>query len=142
MIGRRAVVGFSLLCLLSFSAFAATSAPAALKTSNNTTAFTCVKGGGQKDFKDVHCDEAVTAETGEFGHELIPLNTTTEGEATNTTNAVLKGEVVGGGKVTITCTVVKNNVKNSFGHNVEPELGRHTVTGQMKPNSPNAPSPN
>jgi len=131
MIGRRAVVGLSLLSALLFCAFAAQSASAALTTSKNTTAFTCVEGA-TKDFKDSHCDEAVPVGEGKFGHQAIALNTTTEVDLTNTTNAVFKTEVVGGGKVTITCTVVKNIVKNSTMHNVEPEKGQHTLTGPIE----------
>jgi hypothetical protein len=83
MIGRRAVVGLSLLSALLFCAFAAQSASAALKTSTNTTGFTCVKGVTEKgDFKDEHCDETNVGK-GAFKHELIPLNTTTEVEFSN-----------------------------------------------------------
>jgi len=130
MIGRRGIVGLSLLCALLFSAFAAQSASAALTTSKNTTAFTCVKDAAKTgDFKDSHCDEAGTKGKEEFKHEAIALKTKTEVDTTNTTNAVLKGEVVGGGKVTITCTVVKNSVKNSTLTNEEPGAGEHTVSG-------------
>jgi len=130
MTGRRAVVGLSLLSALFLCAFAAQSASAALKTSNNTTAFTCFKDQANTgDFKDEHCDETGMKGQEKFKHKLIPFDQTTEVDATNTTNAVLKGEVVGGGKVTITCTVVKNKTANSTLHNVEPVAGQHTFTG-------------
>jgi hypothetical protein len=142
MIGRRVVIGFALLSALLFSAFVAQSASALVVTkSNNTTGFTCVKDALKTgDFKDAHCDEAGTPGKEEYKHELIPLNTTIEGEATNqkVTNgtkdsepAVLKGTIALT-KVEIECTTFKNNTKNSVGHNVEPAAGQHTVTGQME----------
>jgi len=128
MIGRRSVIGLSLLCALLFSAFAAQSASAALTTSKNTTAFTCVSkaSGG---FSDSHCD--TTASPGTFGHELI-TTAGTEVDTTNTTNAVLKGEVVGGGKVTITCTTVKNKTVNSTLTNSSPGALEHTLEGKAE----------
>jgi hypothetical protein len=140
MTGRRAVIGLSLLSALFVCAFAAQSASALVTTkSNNTTAFTCVEKDGttNKDFKDEHCDEAVPSPTGKFEHKVIPLNTTTEIGGTNektangtttSTPAVLKGTLAGL-KVTITCTTVKNNEKNSVVHNVEPVAKQHTFTG-------------
>jgi len=139
MIGRRAVVGLSLLCALLFSALVVQSASAALTTSKNTTAFTCVKDASKTgDFKDSHCDEEGEKGKEEFKHEQIAIAKEKESPkltavaTTNTTNAVLKGEVVGGGKVTITCTVVKNNTANSTMHNFEPEKTQHTVTGTVE----------
>lgn len=82
MIGRRALVGLSLLSALLFCALAAQGASAAAHTSENTTAFTCVSKGGNLDFSDAHCDKTVSAGTGSFGHELIPVGKT-EIELTN-----------------------------------------------------------
>jgi hypothetical protein len=76
MIGRRAIVGISLLSALLFCASGVQGASAAAHTSENTTAFTCVKGGGKLDFKDAHCDETTAAGKGEYGHELIPAGPT------------------------------------------------------------------
>jgi hypothetical protein len=140
MIGRRAIVGLSLLSALLFCAFAAQSAFAV--KSVNTTAYTCVSTGGETklDFKDEHCDEKVPQTTGKFEHLQIPLNTTTEIAATNqkVTNetkdsepATLKGKVIGGGKVHIVCTEVKNDATKSFLHNVETEKN-HTLTGEIR----------
>jgi hypothetical protein len=142
MIGRRAVVGLSLLSALLFCVFAAQSASAALTTSKNTTAFTCVKTlDNSGDFTKAHCDKEDTGVLGKevYKHELIPLKTTTEVDATNdkvtesTTKsepAVLKG-TVNLVKTEITCNTVKNNTKESTIHNEEPEAGSHTFTGTV-----------
>jgi hypothetical protein len=133
MIGRRAVIGLSLLSALLFCALAAQSAFAA--KSINTTMFTCVKGQGKIDFKDAHCDEKV-ATGAEYGHVEIPLNTTTEIHATNkkVTNetkdhepAVLKSKV-GLVKTEITCTDVTVTHEKTLFHNIETEK-KHTLTG-------------
>jgi hypothetical protein len=139
MIGRRAVIGLSLLSALLFCAFAAQSASALVTTkSPNTTAHTCVKkakieGAG---FSDAHCDTPV-ASGAEFEHVVIAKDTTTAVGGTNekvtestkkSEPAVLKG-TIGGVKVTITCTTVKNNETNSLVHNVEPVAKQHTFTG-------------
>lgn len=81
MIGRRAIAGLSLLSALLFCALAAQGASAA--EAKNTTAFTCVKGGGSLDFEDAHCDKTTTPGKGEFGHEQIANGSKTEIEVTN-----------------------------------------------------------
>jgi len=139
MIRRRAVAGLALLSGLLFCAFAAQSASAALTKSNNTTGYTCVKDASKTgDFKDAHCDETGTIGKEEYKHELIPVGTTTELDATNqkVTEStkklepiIIKGEVPGGGKVEIECTTMKTKTKNSAVHNVEPEAKNHTFTG-------------
>jgi hypothetical protein len=137
MIGRRAVIGLSLLSALLVCAFAAQSASAA--KSANTTAVTCVKGEGKLDFKDAHCDEKVAVPgTGEYGHvDIAPTkgkpeettkitfdNTTTGGV---TDDAVLKGTAFGT-NTEITC----KKVHGEGGlHNVETESKKHTVTGTV-----------
>jgi len=83
MIGRKSIVGLSLLCALALCAFAASSASAAWQTATNTTAYTCGRVG-VGDFEDAHCDRRVTAGTGSYGHELIPVGETTEVEFSNT----------------------------------------------------------
>jgi hypothetical protein len=135
MIQARAVVGLSLLSALLFSALIVQSASAT--TSSNTTAFTCVKDGSKTgSFKDAHCNSPGEGKE-EYKHELIPLNVTTEVDATNagvteeTKNsepAVLKSKVAGG-KITIECSGVKGVPKNSTQHNVESSKGQHTFTG-------------
>ncbi len=85
MIGRRTIAGLSLLSAFLFCALATQGASAA--EAKNTTAFTCVKGGGSLDFKDAHCDETTTAGKGEFGHEQIPIGSKTEIEVTNANTA-------------------------------------------------------
>jgi hypothetical protein len=112
MIGRRAVIGLSLLCALLFSAFAVQSASAA---TTGTTAFTCVKvtGAATGDFKDAHCDETNIGK-GEYVHEPLTTNPTaiestnekTKEKTLQSTPAVFKGEAALS-KVEITCTTVK-----------------------------------
>jgi hypothetical protein len=103
MIGRRTIVGLSLLSVLAFCAFAAQGASAAWETATNTTAWTCVKGGGFKDFKDADCTEATLQGSGEYGHVEIPAATPTEIESSSSEKSVLTGELLGA-KVVITCT--------------------------------------
>jgi len=133
MIGRRAIVGLSLLSALLFCAFAAQGASAA--ASKNTTAVTCVEGGGAKDFSDAHCDTAVTPGTGKFGHVAIAngnttISVTNAKTANNTTEAaptILKGTVFGV-KNEITCKTVagEGTLTNS-----EPVAKEHKVTGTV-----------
>lgn len=133
MIGR-ATVGLSLLFTLAFCAFDAVGASAA--PAKNTTAFTCVPEGGEKDFSDAHCDKKVTAGEGKFGHVVIPLNETTEITVTNakTKNATAESSPTifkfpfGGGNVEVSCKTV-----HGVGtiHNVEPVFKEHKVTGTL-----------
>jgi hypothetical protein len=112
MIGRRAVIGLSLLCALLFSAIVAQGASAA---TNGQTAVTCVPVEAKKgDFEDAHCDKNVGTNLGSFAHKALTANPTTEVEGTNagtknstkeSTSAVLKGEAALA-KVEITCTGV------------------------------------
>ena len=133
MIGRRATVGFSLLCALLFSAIAVQSASAAKAI--NTTAVTCVKGGGILDFRDAHCNEKGTPFTEEYGHVAIKNDETTEIEITNSTTggatdpAVLKGKAFGAASE-ITCNKVASVPKKTFLHNVETPEKKHTITGE------------
>lgn len=136
MIGRRTLVGLSLLSALLFCAFAAQSASAA--PAKNTTAVTCVKGGGDKDFKDEHCDEFVGKDKGEYGHVAIANGTTnisvtnakTANKTTEAAATVLKGTVFGV-KNEITCKTVtgEGTLTNS-----EPESKVHKVTGTVTAN--------
>lgn len=134
MIRRRVVVGLSLLSALLFCAIAAQSASAIVTTkSTNTTAFTCVKGGGG-DFTDAHCDNSGK---GEYGHEAVPLNETksingTNQKVTNSTKdnepIVLKG-TIGIAKLTIECSTMQTTTEKSAVHNVELTDKQHTMTG-------------
>lgn len=138
MIGRRAVVGLSLLSALLLGTLAVPSAFATVGTkSNNTTAATCVKVGPGNEFADAHCSNK---SSGEYGHQLISLNTTTQVDATNAgvTNetkssepAVLKSSI-GLAKLSIECAVVNGLPENSTQHNVEPAGGQHTFTGSAQ----------
>lgn len=133
MIGRQAAIGLSLLCTLLCGAFAAPGASATL--AKNTTAFTCVPNGGNLDFSDAHCDHQVGEGTGSFGHQAIPLSTTTEvvqtnestkNETTERTPAILKGELLKA-KVEISCQ--KAEGKGTF-KNEEPESKVHRGSGE------------
>lgn len=131
MIGPRAVIGLSLLCALLFSAAVAQSASAAKAV--NTTAATCIKGVGNEDFSDAHCDEFVGPGEGSFGHAAITLNETKELDATNettggaTTPIVLRGKA-NGAAVEIECASMATTTNKSAVHNVEAEA-KHTMTG-------------
>ncbi len=133
MIGRRFVIALSLLSALLLCALTAASASAV--KSKNTTAFTCVKGGGAKDFSDAHCSFSVGEGKGEYGHVVIPVGEKTSGEATNVgvTNstkdsepAILKGKIALT-KVTIECTTAKGK---GSGVQEEPEKGVHYGSGE------------
>jgi len=114
MIGRRAVIGLSLLCALLFSAVVAQGASAA---TGGQTAVTCVPVEANKgDFKDAHCDEFAGTNKGSFAHKALTANPTPEVEGTNagtknatteSTPAILRGEAALS-KVEITCTGVNS----------------------------------
>lgn len=141
MIGRRAIAGLSLLSALLFCALAAQGASAAAHTSKNTTAVTCVKGGGKLDFKDAHCDETTIAGKGVYGHEPLSGNPTTlevtnektKNATTEHTPAVLKGELLKA-KLEITCTKVKSTTEVGSKKSVIENGGtgtEHIVTGTV-----------
>lgn len=142
MIGRRATVGLSLLCALMFCALAAQSATAQkvgiekVVKAVNTTAFTCVKGGGE-DFADAHCDEKVG---GKFGHAKIDpgsktdievSNAETANKTTEAASATLKG-VLAGVTVEVTCKTASPGKETSYIENVNHEAAKqHTVKGTI-----------
>ncbi len=133
MIGRRSVIGLSLLSALLFSAFAAQSAFAIKPIhSLNTTMVTCAPVAGG--FSDAHCDGGPA---GGFAHVAVAPKTTTKVAGTNAAvtestkksePAVLKGTIALS-KVTIECATVKNNAATSTLTNTEPAQGQHTVSG-------------
>jgi hypothetical protein len=138
MIKRRATAGLSLLCALMFCAFAAQSASAQVGTpSKNTTAVTCVSGGGNLDFSDAHCDNKVTAGTGQYGHVAISNGTKTEIEVTNkeTANSTIDhtpaflNTISGGVAAEIECTTVTS--ANSYIENSE-SGSEHKVKGTVE----------
>jgi len=115
MTARRAVVGLSLLCALSFSAFAAQSASA----TKGTTAFPCTSSAGIDDFSDAHCDSGV--EKGSYGHvytepgqevEIELTNSKTKTETKESTPAILKGTLAGV-KFETACTTVSGTGKST-----------------------------
>ena len=126
MIRDRYTCGLALLGALLLCAFAAQGASAAFEPSTNTTAFTCVYEGPERgDFEDEHCDHNVGPEAGDYGHELIPLNQTTEGETTATSTAVLHATPAGL-NITITATTGHGT---GWLENIEPSAGVHRVIG-------------
>jgi hypothetical protein len=132
MIRRRATVGLTLLLALLCSAFVAQSAFAA--AAKNTTAVTCVPGGGAKDFSDAHCDSKVTAGTGEFGHvaiapgkttNVVITNEKTKNATTETTPTTFKGTLF---KVKLEGSCQTVTGEGTF-KNEEPAPGVHTGSG-------------
>jgi hypothetical protein len=140
MIGRKSIVGLSLLAVFAFCALAAQGASAAWQTSNKSTAWTCAPNGGKKDFSDAHCDHTVAEGTGSFGHVEIakstqtPITITNEKTASNTTAAqpvALNSELFGV-PVTITCQKVANAAgSTSYIENTEPSAGNMQVHGTI-----------
>jgi hypothetical protein len=135
MIGRRATVGLSLLCALLFSAFAVQSASAQKGTpATNTTAVTCIKGGGDEDFSDSHCDKKVEKGKGEYGHVAFTAKPgeTTEIEVVNQAGTVpfLKG-VLAGVNTEVECTKAASVAKKAFIENTEKE-SKHGVKGNIE----------
>jgi hypothetical protein len=131
---QRTAVGLSLICALFFCAFAAQSASAA--EGKNTTAFTCVEGGGAKDFSDAHCDTAVTAGTGKFGHVAISVGTATgisvtnaktKNNTTESTPIIQKGTIFGIASE-IECKTLSGEGTLT---NEEPSAGVHRVKGTI-----------
>jgi hypothetical protein len=80
-------------------------------TPRGLTAFTCIESPTHEgDFKDAHCDEAVTAGTGQFTHKALPTNPTTvtstnaetKNKTTEATPSVFKA-ILGGVTSEIVC---------------------------------------
>jgi hypothetical protein len=143
---HRTAIGAALICALAFCAIAAQSASAA--EGKNTTAFTCVEGGGAKDFSDAHCDNSVTPGTGKFGHVVLPLNEKvtiaisnekTKNETKEAASTVLKGTIAGI-KSEIICKTVSGSGSLT---NEEPTSKVHRVKGlvEAKFTSCTAPKP-
>jgi hypothetical protein len=135
MIGRRAVVGLALLSALPCCAIAAQSALAA--AAQNTTAVTCVKNGGKKDFSDAHCDSKVAEGAGEFGHVEIEkniatnisiTNAKTQNKTTEANPAIFKWTTLGV-KFEVTCKTVTGS--GSF-TNEEPANKVHRAKGSVE----------
>jgi hypothetical protein len=129
MIGRRAIVGFSLMCAFLFCALAAQSASAA-----NTTAVTCVKESGVGQFADAHCGTAKVE--GNFAHQVVSVGKTIETELTNektrgetkeSTSSLLAGELAGI-KIEIVCKKVSGTGTLV---NEQSEAKTHAATGTM-----------
>jgi hypothetical protein len=86
MIGRKTVIGLTMLCALLVSAFAAQSASAVA-----STAHTCKLGGtgttNAATFSDEHCKVKAAGQTGAYKHIGIAPSTTTEIIGTDVTTA-------------------------------------------------------
>jgi len=104
----------------------------------HNSVYMCERRGQNGDFTDAHCDTTGTPGKSEFKHELIKVGETTNIDGTNSEvtestkksePAVLKGEIVGAGKLELECTTVKNNTTNSWIRNAEPAAGQHTLEG-------------
>jgi hypothetical protein len=137
MIGRRSVIGLSLLCALAVCAFAASGASAA----GGTTFVTCKKGGTTLDFKGAHCTTSAVTGTpsdkvelgkGTFSHfkvangvatTITGSNTATKNETKEAVPAVLIGTVAGI-EVEISCTTVSST---GSGENSEPTAENHHI---------------
>jgi hypothetical protein len=140
MIGRRAVLGLSLLSALVFSAFAVQSA-AAEGPSVNTTMFTCVDTfpNNAGDFTDPHCDTAGIPKKERYAHVGIENGNTTSLIATNkeVTNSTKDSEPtvfkskVGLTATEITCTTVETETANTTAHNEVLNM-KHTITGFVR----------
>jgi hypothetical protein len=95
MTGCRALVGFSLLCALAFTAF---SAPRASAATSGTTAVTCVPDAtNHGDYTDAHCDTTGTKGASAFKHVAIIGETT----GVISTNAATKNSTTEATKVTL-----------------------------------------
>jgi hypothetical protein len=118
----KVLVGLALLSALALTAFAA---PSVAQAGTGTTAFTCVKGGGAKDFSGPHCAEKVGAGNGEYGHEAIPVGQKTKLHSESTLASITLNMTVATIKMKITCTGATGT---GFLTNEEPSAGNHTVT--------------
>jgi len=107
-IGPKVTASLALLCVLSFSVIAVQSAGATV--SNNTTAVTCVKGGGELDFSDAHCDKKVEVKKGEYGHVDILGQIEIEASNVSTGETTVPSKLFGEPfkvQTEIECTVLK-----------------------------------
>ncbi len=138
MIEHRTTICLALLCALVLSAVSVQSASAQVgAAATNTTAVTCVKGAGNGDFDDPHCDEKVAAGTGDYGHVAISSGQTTAIDVTNQNvknntseaEAMILTSTHLGVNIEIECEAVTSS--NSWMQNVENE-GKHTVEGTIK----------
>jgi hypothetical protein len=135
MIGRRSVIGLSLLCALAVCAFAASGASAA----GGTTLVTCKKGGTTLDFKanaagESHCSstDKVTPGTGTYSHfkvangvptTITGTNAKTKNETKEAVPPILTGTVAGVA-VEIICTTVSST---GSAQNTEPTSENHHI---------------
>lgn len=112
MTGRRAAMGISVLCALSFSAIASSASAA----TSGTTAFTCAANSvaGAQKFSDAHCLTAASGNGG-FKHVGFPNSTSVTSTNTNTASSTtaaapstFKGTITGI-KTAITCTAVSGS---------------------------------
>jgi hypothetical protein len=128
MIGRKAIVGLSLLCAFLFSAFSAQGVSAASAT--NTTAFACVKvaAGATGEFEDAHCDRKVSTKDG-YTHQLI--NGKTQVETTNETTGGAKSTGILEASPFKVATRIECSIASGEGtfENTEPSAKVHSGIG-------------
>jgi hypothetical protein len=128
MTSRKAVVGVSFLCALAFCAFGAASASAA-----ETTAGECTDIGGTHDFSDAHCDKAVAAGTGAFGHVLFApgalVNATTANDFTGVPSVFKLEAKIAGVTAVVDCNKVSGTgtVSNNAGPPMSVAFGDATI---------------
>jgi hypothetical protein len=137
MIGRRSVVGLSLLCALAVCALAASGASAA----GGTTLVTCKKGGTTLDFKanaagESHCSstDKVTPGTGTYSHFKVErgVATTLSGSNAGTANETKEAtpatlvSTIAGVELDINCPTV---VSTGSIENTEPTAETHKIVG-------------
>jgi hypothetical protein len=133
MIGRKTVVGLSLLCALMFSAMAVQSAVAAPTKSVRLTAFTCKKEKTKEfTFNDEHCTSDNKEKKGEFEHREIAKDVTTAIDAKRKAGSPepkLVGELFGV-KAEVSCEKAEStgNIHNVESGGAEK---KHTVTGEL-----------
>jgi hypothetical protein len=136
MIGRKAMVGLSLVCALLFSAITVQSAAGTAGT--NITAFTCAKvaEGKEGEFKDAHCNEKIATKDG-YEHKV--LSGKTEVETTNETTGGAKSTGVLEGSPFKVATKIecKTMTGNGTAENSEPKPKVHKITGSGTSNFTN-----
>jgi hypothetical protein len=137
MIGRKATIGFSLLCALVFCVLAAPSASA-----KGTTAFECAVTFSAAEFSDAHCDQTqgggtgykhVALKTGAPPIEIIVSNEKTENNTMQAAPAVLN-TTLKGAKVSISCEVVSSGAGTKTTFENKETGGKMEATGLVEIN--------
>ena len=123
---RITIIGLAALCALALAAVGAATASAEVPT----TAWTCVKGatGGQgKTFTDPDCITEKAGGGGEYGHQAIPANTSTQLTLKQIVPAKFT-TVIAGASVTLEAAEIE--CMACMGENQEPTAGNMRVFGE------------